>query len=140
MACQPCAPSLPPSNGAAEDAPPSGASPSSDAPPPEVPWYRSPQVAGESFEAFLQRTCRWCREGAALDREVETSKSEVAARRMEEGVSGSKLYFTPTQLHCDGIWLHAQRYWVEEGESQWQFDAPPPPWGDPAWDGTGSGF
>ena len=66
--------------------------------------------------------------------------AEVAARRLDDGVAASKLFFTPSQLHCDGIWLHAKRYWVEEGDEKWAFDAPPPPWGEPAWDGMGSGY
>ena len=79
------------------------------------------------------------------DLHMHTSRSkaaaaEVAARRLDDGVSASKLFFTPSQLHCDGIWLHAKRYWVEEGDEQWAFDAPPPPWGEPSWDGAGSGY
>lgn len=63
----------------------------------------SPQAEGESLPAFLARTCQYCRLGG--------------------GDSGAEL---ERLMHCDGIWLHAQRY--RHGAGEWSFEAPVPAW------------
>ena len=57
------------------------------------------QREGESSDAYMVRTCRYCRQ-------------EQESQELER------------LLHCDGIWLHALRY---RGKG-WSFQAPLPQW------------
>ena len=49
--------------------------------------YEEQQRKDETEEDFMKRTCEWCK-------------------------VGSDRAFKETQLHCDGIWLHALNYKV----------------------------
>lgn len=64
------------------------------------------RLPGESDEAFLARTCRYCQAMSHRDEQV-THDEDLEVH-----------------LHCDGIWLHA---WHYRG-TDWAFEAPLPTW------------
>ena len=123
--CLPCTPATPSFEGAAgqevamkmEKAPDAneaaksgtGGIPSSE------PWML-PRRDGETLEDFLVRTCRWCNQ-------ANQSETVLGLDHTKEG-----------DLHCDGIWLHAEQYSCVNDthpDQSWSFAVAPPPWGDP---------
>jgi len=113
------------------------------------------QAEGEKTEDFLARTCKYCLAAAASTSAANAAAAAVAgvdtASASASGPASGPGSVLPNNaegierlLHCDGIWLHAQRYRLpaaakeqERGsgqgevapdEDEWSFTAPLPQW------------
>ena len=98
------------------------------------------QRPGEDNDAFMKRTCCWCRAQAA---------TAAAATALHAGggcpdAQGTDMTdipddaaFNEMQMHCAGIWLHASRYSLngDNGvDGGWSYAAPDPVWALPGFD------
>lgn len=73
------------------------------------------QLEGETTEHFLSRTCKYCR--ALTPGHVHSSTNSLS--------SDDSSHNLERLLHCDGIWLHSQRYRLPI-DGGWCFVAPVP--------------